>query len=99
MANITGRHNKNWTTGQIKKLRELKDEVPTKVAFVLGKTVGSVHQEKFRRGWTKSKPRLKDDEINSILILNGIGFNAEQISIMIGRPYHSIYGLCKRGGI
>lgn len=91
-----GRHNKKWTTLEIKKLIELKDENPKKTAFILNKTVGSVHQEKFRRGLTKSRIRLRSYEINSILILKGVGLNLEEISIMTGKHYSTIFNVCRR---
>lgn len=90
MANKVGRQNKQWTTREIIKLNELRYESPVKVAYILGKTWGSVCQERFRRGLTRQKLGWSFQEINQILQLRGIGFTFEQISIMVGRSENSV---------
>ncbi|MGL4452228.1 MAG: hypothetical protein ACRCTZ_13680 [Sarcina sp.] len=98
MVNKIGRHNKEWKTGEIRKLHEMDGEPPEKVARILGKTVGSVNQERFRRGLTKYSPRLTDEEKRDILFLRWVGLSFTDIALVVKRSYYTVYKICNYGG-
>ncbi|MGL5716394.1 MAG: hypothetical protein ACRCXX_13760 [Cetobacterium sp.] len=96
MVNKIGRHNREWTTLDLEKLCALKDEQPKKVAKLLGKTIGAINQEKFRRGLTTPRPRMTSADKEYIITLKCLGLSFQEVADVVKKPYQTVYSVWKR---